>query len=138
MTTSRRRQVRTVSRSSAFWAPFRHKAFTVVWLATLVANIGSWMYSAACGWLMTILTKSPIWVSLVQVASILPIFLLAIPAGALVDIVDKRKFLIVGELAITLSASAFAAVIWFQLTTPWNLLVFAFLVGAGEAITAPA
>jgi MFS family permease len=119
-------------------APFRHKAFAVLWLATLVANIGSWMYSAACGWLMTSLAPAPVMVSLVQVAATLPMFLLAIPAGALVDIVDKRRFLILGEVVITLSASAFAVLVWLQLVTAWSLLAFAFLVAVGEALTAPA
>ncbi|MDW6024879.1 MFS transporter [Mesorhizobium sp. BAC0120] len=129
---------RAATQSLSFWAPFRHKPFTVIWLATLVANIGSWMYSAACGWLMTSLTTAPLMVSLVQVAATLPVFLLAIAGGALVDIVDKRKFLIAGEMLITLAASVFAVVIWFHLVTSWNLLVFAFLVAAGEAVTAPA
>jgi MFS family permease len=120
------------------WSPFRHKPFAVIWLATLVANIGSWMYAAACGWLMTSLSSSPLMVSLVQVAATLPIFLLAIPAGAVIDIVDKRRFLMLGELGTTLSASVFAALVWFHWVTAWNLLAFACLVAIGEALTAPA
>lgn len=122
----------------SMWAPFRHKTFAVMWVATLVANIGSWMYAAACGWLMTNLSPAPLMVSLVQVAATLPMFVLAIPAGALVDIVDKRRFLIFGEVLITLSASAFAILVWLHLVTPWSLLIFAFLVATGEALTAPA
>jgi MFS family permease len=110
----------------------------VIWLATLIANIGSWMYAAACGWLMTSLTSAPLMVSLVQVAATLPVFLLAMPAGAVVDIVDKRRFLIAGEIGITVSASVFAILVWLHLVTAWNLLVFAFLVAVGEALTAPA
>ena len=124
--------------SLSVWSPFRHKPFTVIWLATLVANIGSWMYSAACGWLMTNLATAPLMVSLVQVAATLPVFLLAIPGGALIDIVDKRKFLIVGEIGITVGASLFAVFVLFHLVTAWNLLAFAFLVATGEALTAPA
>lgn len=120
------------------FSPFRHRPFTVIWLATLIANIGSWMYSAACGWLMTSLATAPLMVSLVQVAATLPVFLFAIPAGALVDIIDKRKFLIAGEIGITLCASLFAVFVWLQLVTASNLLAFAFLVAAGEAFTAPA
>jgi predicted MFS family arabinose efflux permease len=122
----------------SMWSPFHHKPFAVMWVATLVANIGSWMYAAACGWVMTSLAPAPVMVSLVQVAATLPVFLLAIPAGAMVDIVDKRRFLIVGEGLITLSASAFAVLVWLHLVTPLSLLIFAFLVAAGEALTAPA
>ena len=73
---------------SAF-SPFRHPAFTVIWTASVAANIGTWMYTAASGWLMTSLAPDPLTVSLVQVAATLPIFLIAIPAGALADIVDR-------------------------------------------------
>src|ERR1700741_1319327 len=78
-------------------APFRHRTFTIIWAATVVSNIGGWMYSVACGWPMPSLDPAPLTVSLVQVASSLPMFLFAIPAGALVDIVDRRLFLIIGE-----------------------------------------
>jgi hypothetical protein len=65
------------------WIAFRHKTFRVVWTATVVANVGTWMYNAASGWLMTSLDADPLTVSLVQVASSLPMFLFALPAGAL-------------------------------------------------------
>src|SRR5262245_34136227 len=86
---------------SSPWSPFRHAAFTVLWIATVVANVGSWMYNAAAGWLMTSLDPDPLVVSLVQVATTLPMFLFAIPAGALADIVDKRRLLIIAEVAAT-------------------------------------
>src|SRR5689334_8345782 len=54
------------------WAPFRHRTFVVIWTATLVSNIGGWMYSAAAAWLMTGLDPQPVMVSLVQVATSLP------------------------------------------------------------------
>jgi len=123
-------------RSSA-WSPFRYRVFTVLWIATVVSNIGGWMYSAACGWLMTELNPAPLAVSLVQVANSLPMFLIAIPAGALVDIVDKRKLLILGEVSISVISTVFAAMVWLRLVTPTSLLVSAFLVAAGNALTAP-
>lgn len=120
------------------WAPFMHKAFAVIWTATLISNIGGWMYAAACGWLMTDLNSSPQVVSLVQVATSLPMFFFAMPAGALADSLDKRKFLVWGEIIITIISAAFAAVVWLNLVTVLNLLVFAFLVSTGTALTAPA
>jgi MFS family permease len=124
--------------ATSAWAPFRHRTFTIIWVATVVSNIGGWMYSVACGWLMTSLDPAPLTVSLVQVANSLPMFLFAIPAGALVDIVDRRLFLIIGESAVTLTATAFAALVWFHLITPVSLLVFTFLVTVASAVTAPA
>src|SRR5580698_9600548 len=119
----------------AFAAPFRHPAFAVIWTATLVSNVGGWMYSAASGWLMTSLNPDPLLVALVQAASNLPIFLLAIPAGALADIFDKRKFLIVAESLTTVVSALYAVILAFGLATPGNLLLFTFLVGAAGALT---
>src|SRR5437660_3892521 len=76
------------------WSPFGRRAFAVIWTATLISNIGGWMYAAACGWLMTSLDSSPLVVSLVQVATTLPIFLFALPAGALTDSLDERRLLL--------------------------------------------
>jgi MFS family permease len=126
------------ARQSAAWSPFRHGAFAVLWIATVVSNTGSWMYSAASGWLMTSLNPDPFIVSMVQVATTLPIFLLALPAGALADIVDRRKFLIVAEVIVTLLSAVYAAVVSFGLATPSNLLLFTFLIGAAGALTGPA
>jgi MFS family permease len=78
---------------TCLWGPFRHAVFAVLWTATVVSNVGGWMYSAASGWLMTSLDPDPFIVSMVQAATTLPIFLFALPAGAIADIVDRRKFL---------------------------------------------
>src|SRR5258708_721050 len=83
-------------------APFRHVAFTVLWIATVVSNIGTWMQNAASGWLMTSLDPDPFVVSLVQVSASLPMFLFALPAGALADIVDRRRLLVVIQVAVVL------------------------------------
>lgn len=120
------------------WAPFGHRAFAVIWMATIVSNIGSWMYNVASGWLMISLDPSPLSVSLIQVANALPMFLFAIPAGALVDIVDQRKFLIAGEVAIMLASSIFALFVTKHWITPASLLAFTFVVTIGSAVTAPA
>jgi MFS family permease len=125
-------------RRVALWIAFRHTTFTVVWIATVVANVGTWMYNAASGWLMTSLDADPLTVSLVQVASSLPMFLFALPAGALADTVDKRRFLIGWEIALTVVAAASAVLVWLDLVKPSILLLFTFLLGAGAAFTAPA
>jgi predicted MFS family arabinose efflux permease len=112
--------------------------FTLVWMATVVSNIGGWMYSVASAWLMTSLDPNPFIVSMVQVANSLPMFLFAIPAGALADIVNQRRFLIFGETSILISSTAFAALVWMHLITPMSLLLLSFIVTVGSAITAPA
>jgi MFS family permease len=96
------------------------------------------MYNVASGWLMTSLSPDPLVVSLVQVANTLPLFLFAIPAGAVVDSVDRRHFLTVGEFAIALTSAGFALLVSLQLMTPGRLLLFSFLSSVGSAVTAPA
>src|ERR1700693_2552249 len=107
-------------------AAFRHRAFTVIWIATVVSNIGSWMYNAASGWLMVSLNGDALLVSLVQVANNLPMFLFALAAGALADIFDKRRFLIWVETATTLLSAVFAALVAWGQVTPPTLLLFMF------------
>jgi MFS family permease len=138
MSTSPNPAATSVEPPTSPWSPFRHPTFTVLWIATVVSNIGGWMYSAASGWLMTSLNPDPFIVSMVQVATTLPMFLFALPAGALADIVDKRKFLIVAEIALTVVSAVFAGIVWLGLATPGNLLLFTFLIGVGGALTAPA
>src|SRR3974390_182658 len=82
------------SNDASSLSPFRHPVFTVLWLATVVSNIGTWMQNAAAGWLMTGLDPDPLMVSLVQAATSLPLFLFALAGGALADIVDRRRVLI--------------------------------------------
>ncbi|HTT06255.1 MAG TPA: MFS transporter [Steroidobacteraceae bacterium] len=118
------------------WAPFQHRVFTVVWIATVVSNIGGWMYTAAAGWLMTTLTPNPLMVSLVQVANSLPVLIFAFPAGALADGVDKRKFLLLGETSIAVVSTLFAFLVWRRWVGPDSLLFFLFMIGAGGALTA--
>jgi MFS family permease len=127
-----------LERRSSPWIAFRHMTFAVVWIATVIVHIGTWMYNAASGWLMTSLDANPLTVSLVQVATSLPMFLFALPAGALADIVDKRRFLIVAEIVITVVAAISAVMVWLNVVNPTILLLFTFLLGAGAAFTAPA
>jgi MFS family permease len=124
--------------TSSPFSPFRHAIFAVLWTATVVANIGGWMYSAASGWLMTTLNPDPLVVSLVQAATTLPMFLFAIPAGALADIVDRRLLLVGAEVASMIVSAIFAAIVWLGVATPINLLLFTFLNGVAAALTAPA
>jgi len=96
------------------------------------------MSSSASAWLMTTLNSDPLMVSLVQVASSLPMFIFALPAGALADTVDKRRFLIGAEIYIAVVSLGFAFMVWAGLITAPGILVFIFLVEIGSALTAPA
>ena len=119
-------------------APFASSSFLVLWLATVLSNVGTWMHDVGAGWLMASLSPSPLYVALVQTATTLPIFLFALPAGALADILDKRKLLAVVQIIMAITALAFGYTVFRGEITPVLLLVLTFVMGIGAAISAPA
>jgi MFS family permease len=120
------------------WSPLRSTLFRSLWLATIVANIGTWMQDVGAGWLMTSLTTSPSLVALVEAADSFPVMLLALPAGAIADIVDRRRLLITVQVYFLVVTTILAVLTFLDLTTPWVLLGFTFAIGVGTAITMPA
>lgn len=118
--------------------PLRHPAFRLLWLANLCSNTGMWMQNTGAGWLMTSLAPSPLMVSMVQVASLLPVFMLALPAGALADIVDRRRYLIAAQAWIASAGALLAVLAWAGMLGPWGLVALTFAIGAGTAMSSPA
>jgi MFS family permease len=109
-----------------------------VWLAWVVASTGTWMQIAGAAWLMTSLTASPLLVALMQTATSLPVFLVGLPAGALADIIDRRKLLLATQSWILLAALTLGVLTLAGLVSAWTLLAFTFLMGLGTALTGPA
>ena len=103
--------------------------FRAFWLASLGSNIGTWINSTASGWVMTDLSSSPVMVSLVQAAASLPIVMFALAAGAFTDIVDRRRYLIVTQIWMALSAAALAFLAATNQLDAWSLLVLTFALG---------
>jgi MFS family permease len=99
------------------WGAFGHAAFAVIWIASIVSYVGTAMFDTASGWLMTSLSADPLAVSLVQVAVSLPLFLFTLPAGALADVIDSRRLLILIESLIVAVSAVFAALVSFGLPT---------------------
>jgi len=120
------------------WSPFRHRAFSLLWGAALISNIGSWMHDLAAGWLMTTLAPSPAMVALVQTATTLPVFLLALPAGTLADRVDKRRLQIVVQAAMLVLAATVGVLVLQGAMTSALLLSFTLGIGVCTAILSPA
>ena len=120
------------------WGAFGHPAFTTIWIASEIAYLGTAMFDTGSRWLMTELSADPMTVSLIQVAVTLPIFLFTLPAGALADILEARRLLIVVETASALATATLAAVVSLGLATPNGLLLTTFLLGVGGALGAPA
>src|SRR5882724_7017170 len=80
--------------STSAWGPLRHRVFRGLWLAALISNIGTWMQNVAAAWYMTSLSPSPLMVALIQAATSLPVFLVGLPAGAVADVLDRRRLLL--------------------------------------------
>jgi MFS family permease len=122
---------------SAF-SPLRLPLFRMLWVATLVSNVGTWMHEVGAGWLMTSLSPSPVMVALVQTATTLPVFLLALPAGALSDIVDRRRYLLAVQVWMAGVAALLGALTLTGLASAWSLVVLTFAMGIGTAMMMPA
>jgi MFS family permease len=120
------------------WAPLRRRVFLALWIAALASNLGTWMQNVGAAWMMTSLSKSPLMVSLIQTASSLPIFFLALPAGALADIVDRRRLLIFSQVWMMIAAGALGVLTLLGMTTEGILLGLSFMLGIGSALNAPA
>lgn len=130
--------ITTATTGSSAWAPFRIPVFRALWIATLASNIGTWMHDIGAGWLMTSLSPSPVMVAMVQAATTLPVFLLALPAGALADIIDRRRYLIATQVYMAVVAASLAVVAITGMMTPWLLVALTFAMGLGTALMMPA
>jgi MFS family permease len=120
------------------WTPLRQPMFRALWIASLASNVGTWMQDVGSTWLMTELTTSPTLIALVQAATTLPIFLLALVAGALADVVDRRRLLLVTQSWMVLASAALGILTLLHRTSAGTLLAFTFLLGLGAALNAPA
>ncbi|MDP2399509.1 MAG: MFS transporter [Burkholderiales bacterium] len=121
---------------SAF-APFRHRAFALLWTATLISNIGTWMHDVSAAWLMTSLSPSPFIVSLVQAATTAAMALFALPAGAMADLFDRRRLLLGLTVVKFLLAGTLGVLAVLGLVDVWGLLLVTFLLGTASAFMAP-
>ncbi len=109
-----------------------------MWLAAVTSNVGTWMHGVGAGWFMTSLAPTPLMVALVQAAATLPMVFLALPAGALADILDRRKFLIVSQIWMVAVAFTLGVLTILDAVTSWRLLAFTLALGCGGAMMLPA
>lgn len=127
----------SVSASAGSFAPLRQTLFRVLWVATIIGNTGSFIRDVASAWIMTDLSPSPAAVALVQAAATLPIFLLAIPAGVLSDILDRRKFLIAIQFLLASVSICLMLLSLAGLQSVTSLVALTFLGGIGAALMGP-
>jgi MFS family permease len=120
------------------FAPLRRSLFAVIWTATVLGNVGTFMRDVSSSWLVTEMSASPAAVAMIQAAGTLPVFLLAIPAGVLSDILDRRRFLIAIQIMLGIVSSTLAFLSWTGAVTVESLVILTFLGGVGAALATPA
>lgn len=125
-------------RKWAAFEPLSEPTFRRIWSASLLSNFGQLILGVGAAWEMTRLTTSPGMVASVQTALMLPLMLVAVPAGAVADMFDRRKIALAGLGFATVCAAMLTTLAALGLTTPWILLIFCSLIGAGVALYGPA
>ena len=120
------------------WAPLRSPVFRALWIAQFVSNLGTWMQTVGAQWMLVGDPRAAVLVPLVQTATTLPVMLLALPSGVLADLIDRRRLLLATQGAMAAGVGLLATLTGAGLTTPAVLLMLLFVIGCGQALTAPA
>jgi MFS family permease len=118
--------------------PLQLPIFRRLWIASTVSNLGGWMQDTAGTWLMTILTPSPLLIALMQTAASLPVVLLGLLAGATADIFDRRRLLLFWQAWMLGAVALLSVLTFFNIISPWVLLILTFLLNIGTAMNSPA
>src|SRR5712675_3700778 len=121
----------------SLWRPLRTSLFRNLLIADVMSDIGTFMQTVGAAWLMVSLGAGPMYVALTQTASALPFFVFALPAGAIGDIVDRRRLILYTEFWMVGVAAVLAVATIMGLISPWLVLVLTFALSAGDAFETP-
>ncbi|MBV9674331.1 MAG: MFS transporter, partial [Verrucomicrobia bacterium] len=124
--------------SSSTWTALRNPVYRKLWFACLISGTCVAAHDTAATWTMNMMTKSPLFLSLMSTVASLPFFLFTLPAGALADIVDRKRLMYVMNIWLAASAGGLAILGWLNLINPYVLLFAVFMIGLGFAFNAPA
>lgn len=119
-------------------APLRIGRFRGMWIASLFSNLGSFFYSVAASWLMLELTGSATWVGLMQSSNTLPLLFFGLAAGAMADLFDRTKVMLLSQILMGVAATVMAVLTFMGVMTPPLLLGLGLLIGVGVAFNLPA
>jgi len=112
--------------------------FRKLWIAAVVSGTCVAAHDTAATWLINTLTPSPFLLSLLSTVASLPFLLFTLPAGALADMVDRKKLLCLVNLWLAAAAAGLAILGSLHLLNPYVILASVFLIGVGFALNAPA
>jgi MFS family permease len=124
--------------TTSIWTALRNPAFRILWVASVVSGCCVSAHDMAATWVMNTLSPSPLMISLMSTAAALPFFVMTLPAGALADMVDRKKILMVMHVWLALSAAGLAVLGSLRLLNPYLILLGVFLLGVGFAANGPA
>lgn len=115
----------------------RYPVFRLLVAGSLLSSSAFWMYQVAVGWLALELTDSALFVGLAGFAGGIPMLLLSIPAGVVIDRYDRRKVLLTAQTIVLVVSAVFATLVWFDAIHPWSLLVLVTLYGTVMSFNFP-
>src|SRR5215472_9683506 len=124
--------------NTSLWTSLRNPVFRRLWIASMVSGICVSAHDTAATWVMNTLTPSMFLISVMSTVAALPFFFFTLPAGALADMVDRKKLMTVMNIWLAVAAGGLAICGWFHLINPYVLLVAVFLIGTGFAFYSPA
>jgi MFS family permease len=122
---------------ASLWQPLKSATFRNLLIADIVSDVGTFMQTVGAAWLMVSLNAGPLYVALTQTASALPFFIFALPAGAIGDIVDRRKLILSTESWMLVIALVLSVLTLTGLMSPLLLLALTFALSAGDAFETP-
>ncbi|MBI3212536.1 MAG: MFS transporter [Mycobacterium sp.] len=120
------------------WAPLRSAVYRSLFFAQLASNIGTWMQTVGAQWFLVDRQSSPTVIALVQTASLAPTLLLALFAGTIADVFDRRRVLLFATAYSVVVSGVMTVLAWTHTLTPYGLLALTFATGIGAALAAPA
>jgi MFS family permease len=124
--------------TASTWSALQNPTFRKLWIASLVSGTNLAAHDTAATWVMNTLTVSPFLISVMSTVASLPFLIFTLPAGALADMVDRKKLLVVMNLWLAIAAAALAVLGWLHLLSTSVILISVFLIGIGFAFAAPA
>ena len=116
---------------------YKNTFFLLFVAATFISRTGTWLFTVGSSWLMTQLDSSAFMVSLVQTATLIPIFILSLPAGAIGDLYNQKKIIISSQCLMVVNTLIFAYLVYTDEATVFLLLLFTAINGVGAAFSNP-
>ena len=124
--------------ANSTWTALRNPVFRNMWLASLISGTCVAAQDTAATWTMNRVSDSPLFLSLMSTVASLPFFFFTLPAGALADMIDRKRMMFVMTIWLAIAAGGLALCGFLNVINPWVLLGAVFLIGTGFAFYSPA